>query len=152
MMSVLNQLNIETLYDIKALTAAHCVGIAGHDFVEGEKILLWNEFIGQRNMRFQKIRLRPGRGIAGIVYKTAKPWYVQNVSQCIEHHELRQYPILISESIESFIALPLIYNDRVEHVLLLGYRNPIDIQVGEVNDMIEQIEQISHCNIGGLIT
>ncbi|WP_334074445.1 GAF domain-containing protein [Paenibacillus sp. A14] len=105
-------------------------GKMGYDFVslafaESEAdgfVITWQFASGNLNNRYKRIVLQSGKGIAGIVFKTGKPMLVENVADELNPGDLFNYPILISERLSSLAAIPLYRFERVEGVLLAGYR------------------------------
>lgn len=87
-----------------------------------EYVLTWQYAIGNINNRLKRIVLQSGKGIAGQVFKSGKPMHVPNVMTEYPERDLFNYPIIVSEKIKSFCALPLYKKNKVQGVLLLGYR------------------------------
>ncbi len=84
--------------------------------------LRWTFVTGNQSERYRRIVLHSGRGIAGIVFKTGKPMLVENVEHTIPKEELFGYPIIVTEELKSFGAVPLLLDGRVKGVLLVGFR------------------------------
>lgn len=72
-----------------------------------EYALTWQYAIGNINNRLKRIVLQSGKGIAGQVFKSGKPMIVRNVFTEYPANDLFNYPIIVSEKIKSFCALPL---------------------------------------------
>lgn len=87
-----------------------------------EYVLTWQYAIGNINNRLKRIVLQSGKGIAGQVFKSGKPMLVRNVFAEFPERNLFNYPIIVSEKIKSFCALPLYKKNKVQGVLLLGFR------------------------------
>lgn len=102
----------------------------GYDFVSlafaesavNDFVLTWKYVSGNLNNRYKRIVLQSGKGIAGIVFKTGSPMLVSSVAKELNPQDLFNYPIVVSERLSSLAAIPLYLADRVEGVLLVGYR------------------------------
>ncbi len=113
--SKIDQIREQLGYDFVSLAFAQS---ANDGFV-----LTWQFASGNLNNRYKRIVLQSGRGIAGIVFKTGKPMLVSNVKEELSPQDLfNDYPIIISERLNSLGAIPLYQLDRVEGVLLAGFR------------------------------
>ena len=99
------------------------VSLALTQSVEDQFVLKWKYAAGNLNDRYKRITLYSGKGIAGIVFKTGKSLVIENIHKEIHGKDLFNYPIVMSESLQSIGAIPLWANHRVEGVLLVGYRN-----------------------------
>lgn len=86
-------------------------------------VLKWEYVLGNRSMRYKRIVLQKGKGIAGNVFKTGKPMLMSNVEMELSKDDLFNYPIVVAEGLTSFGATPLYRKGRVEAVLLAAFRN-----------------------------
>jgi len=84
--------------------------------------LKWEFAAGNQSNRYRRIVLQTGKGVAGHVFKTGKPFLVEDVEVMLERKNLFNYPIVVSEELKSFGAIPLYKYNRVKGVLLVGYR------------------------------
>ncbi|MOA45892.1 hypothetical protein D3C78_1683390 [compost metagenome] len=66
--------------------------------------------------------LHSGKGIAGRVFKTGKSILIPNVKTDLEANDLFNYPIIVSEQLQSVCAVPLWRDGRVAGVMLVGFR------------------------------
>lgn len=110
---------------IESIRAQYQFDFVGVAMVQSQELrfeLRWEFVTGNKSERYRRIVLQSGKGIAGIVFKTGKPMLIENVDQMISAHDLYNYPIVITESLKSFGAVPLIHNNRVRGVLLVGFR------------------------------
>ncbi|WP_062109711.1 GAF domain-containing protein [Bacillus niameyensis] len=98
------------------------VSLALTQSFEDSFVLKWKFAAGNLNHRYKRITLFSGKGIAGIVFKTGKPLLIQNINEEIYGKDLFNYPIIVSESLKSIGAIPLWKDQRVEGVLLVGFR------------------------------
>ncbi|WP_334077548.1 GAF domain-containing protein [Paenibacillus sanfengchensis] len=112
--TIIDQLRKKMGYDFVSLAFAQS---EANGFV-----ITWQFASGNLNNRYKRIVLQSGKGIAGIVYKTGKPMLVQNVAEELNPGDLFNYPIVISERLSSLAAIPLYRLERVEGILLAGYR------------------------------
>lgn len=138
------------LHQIQDVTHSDCVGIAMDTEEFGERVILWADMVGNINDRYKNIRLQPGRGIAGIVYKTARPWIVEDTDRVIPKHEHHRYPILLSEQIKSFFAVPVFDDNRVKAIVLVGYRAPFQVNKDLSCSYIKHMQEISNLELGGV--
>lgn len=99
-------------------------------------VLKWEHVLGNKSDRYKRIVLQSGKGIAGNVFKTGKPFLVENVESEIGQTHLFNYPILIAESLTSFGAIPLYKDNRVKGVLLVAFRD----DRGVTPDLFEQFK------------
>lgn len=84
--------------------------------------LRWCCAVGNRSERYRLLTLYSGKGVAGLVFKTGKSLLIENVANTLLAEGLHNYPIVGSEGLKSFGALPLFDDGRVVGVLLVGYR------------------------------
>ncbi|MHA7966628.1 GAF domain-containing protein [Paenibacillus sp. CAU 1782] len=113
---------------------------------EFDYVIKWKYASGNLNDRFKRIVLRSGRGIAGLVFKTGKPLLLSSVRDQMGPDSLFRYPIIKSENLASFGAVPLWNDARVAGVLLGGFRG--EEQVDEVK--LEALKQCVQDGIGDL--
>ncbi|MBE1555835.1 GAF domain-containing protein [Sporosarcina limicola] len=84
--------------------------------------LRWVFVTGNQSNRYRKIVLQTGKGVAGRVFKTGKPMLVEDAETILGKNDLFNYPIIVTERLKSFGAIPLYKYNRVKGVLLVGYR------------------------------
>lgn len=99
------------------------VALALVQSVQFHFVLKWEYVLGNRSMRYKRIILQKGKGIAGNVFKTGKPMLMTNVETELSKGDLFNYPIVVAEGLTSFGATPLYREGRVEAVLLAAFRN-----------------------------
>ncbi|WP_068785776.1 GAF domain-containing protein [Paenibacillus phocaensis] len=129
---MIDQLREQMGYDFVSLAFAES---AVNDFV-----LTWKYASGNLNNRYKRIVLQSGKGIAGIVFKTGSPMLVPRVVEGLPPQEMYNYPILISERLTSLAAIPLYLADRVEGVLLAGYRGEQRMSQDGVRRLYEKLQ------------
>lgn len=98
-------------------------GIALYEQHSTSAPIKWRYVSGNLNDRYKLIILRKGRGLAGMVMKTAKRMIIADVSQSLSPEERFNYPILSSEKLTAVVAIPLCFQQQIYGVLLLGQRN-----------------------------
>lgn len=108
-----------SLSELRRLTSADFVSMAWAE--TNEYIIRWKYASGNRNDRYKRIVLRLGKGIAGKVISSGRPMILDSFS-LKSGDDPREYPILLAESLKSTLAVPVIINDRVKGVLLIGCR------------------------------
>lgn len=131
------QLAIE---ELKEALKVDFIGLAIVDFSKYHHELKWRYVAGNLSLRYRRIVLTSGKGIAGLVFKTGKPMMVSDVDDHVEARDLYNYPILIFEKLKSFGAIPLFKEDHVQGILLVGYR--------ESKKMTAEIFEQVKCTVG----
>ena len=103
----------------------------GFDFVSlasvleaSQPLLTWVYATGNKNTRYRRIVLEPGKGIAGGVYKSGRAMILQNAQTELSEKERIKYPITLAEELMSILAFPLWREARVQGILLLAFRTP----------------------------
>lgn len=93
-------------------------------FVHGlnRPLLTWQYAAGNLSSRYRRIVLASGRGIAGMVFQAGRGMVIQSVRTEIPAMELAEFPIVITEKLESLYALPLWREDTVEGILMVAFR------------------------------
>lgn len=90
----------------------------------GRELLTWIHATGNRNARYRRIILEPGKGIAGEVYHGGNAMVIQDANEEISEPDRFKYPITIAEELRSILAFPLWKEDKVGGILLLAFRCP----------------------------
>ncbi|MCE3201140.1 GAF domain-containing protein [Paenibacillus sonchi] len=134
----LDQIRQALGYDFMSLALA--------DPAEYDYVIRWKYASGNSNSRYKRIVLQSGRGIAGIVFKTGKPFLLYSVQEQVKQDMLFSYPIVNSEKLKSIGAVPLWNDARVAGVLLGGFRG--DRQVNET--MLRELQNTARRGIGDL--
>lgn len=86
-------------------------------------VLKWEYVLGNQSERYKRIILQTGKGVAGNVFKTGKPLRMESVEKELSKTNLFNYPIILSEKLTSFGAIPLFKEGRVKGVLLVAFRD-----------------------------
>ena len=124
--------------ELKETLQADFIGLALVDLQKHHHQLKWRYVTGNISLRYRRITLHSGKGVAGAVFKTGKPVKFANVETSVKDQDLYNYPIVVFEKLKSFGAIPLYRDDHVQGVLLIGYR--------EVNrltdDKFEQFKRV----------
>lgn len=85
-------------------------------------VIKWRFAAGNQSERFRQIVLRKGIGIAGLVFRTGKPFYDNNLGKYNFSNKMYT-PIANAESLWSAVAIPIASSlGTVNAVLLAGYR------------------------------
>lgn len=84
--------------------------------------LKWEYATGNQSDRYKRIKLQSNKGIAGTVFKTGKPMFIQDTKVLIDANGLYNYPIVAAEALKCFGAIPLFKYNRVVGILLVGNR------------------------------
>lgn len=95
----------------------------------------WRYVAGNQNERFRQITLRRGFGIAGLVFRTGKPFFSNDLSRYSYSNEMYT-PIAIAESLQSAVAIPLSSTlGTVNGVLLVGFRRNHPVSLKTVDQL-----------------
>lgn len=108
---------------LKELFRFDYIGIALVQSPERRFELRWVYVTGNRSERYRRIKLQSGKGIAGLVFKTGKPIFVEDADEKWSASDLFNYPIVQVEGLKSLGAIPLYQDNRVKGVMLVGYRS-----------------------------
>ncbi|ARD48681.1 GAF domain-containing protein [Sporosarcina sp. P37] len=108
--------------ELKDTLHADFIGLALVDLKKHHYELKWRYVAGNISLRYRRIVLQSGKGVAGIVFKTGKPMVNENVENCVNAGDLYNYPIIVFEKLKSFGAIPLFQDDHVQGVIMIGYR------------------------------
>lgn len=94
----------------------------------------WYQAQGNLNQRYQKIILRAGIGIAGMVLRTGMP-VLANANPNGQKNLISTYPIMISEALTNAVAIPIIDPETTltGGVLLAGYRDGTLVENKDIN-------------------
>lgn len=115
-------------------SACDFVGIACNVAEEHlPKEIRWLYVTGNHSEAYQKIRLQIGRGIAGMVWKTARTQLDQGILG--QPEKLIEYPIARLEKLQVALATPVIDQGEVKAVLLTGYRENHVVDLAERADL-----------------
>lgn len=134
------------LDDIRAALGYDFMSLALAEPAEYDYVIRWKYASGNTNERYKRIVLQSGRGIAGIVFKTGKPFLVSSMQNDVRPDSLFTYPITKMENLNSIGAVPIWNDARVAGVLLGGYRG--ERQVTEA--MLGELVATAHRGIGDL--
>ena len=108
--------------ELKETLQADFIGLALVDLKKYHHELKWRYVAGNVSLRYRRIVLHSGKGVAGVVFKTGKPLKIENMEKLVDEQDLYNYPIVVFEKLKSFGALPLFQDDHVQGVILIGYR------------------------------
>lgn len=122
---------------LKELFGFDYIGIALVQSAERRFELRWTYVTGNRSEHYRRIKLQSGKGIAGLVFKTGKPMFVGNADEKWSAGDLFNYPIVTTEGLKSFGAIPLFKYNRVKGVMLVGFRSAGQL----TNEQFEQFRQ-----------
>lgn len=96
----------------------------------------WRFVRGNISQRYQRIILRNGIGIAGLVLRTGQPFYGNDLQDTPQ--SLMYTPISEVEKLNSAAAIPLLdpQTHAVIGVLLAGYRNGQNVSHETITDLL----------------
>ncbi|WP_052036187.1 GAF domain-containing protein [Tumebacillus flagellatus] len=128
----------EALDGIRAEVVADFLALA---LPEGGGQIRWAYASGNRNDRFKRIVLRPGKGIAGRVFSLGRPVSVEGITPRAGD-DPREYPILLAEGLCCAVAVPVLCGSRVRGVLLMASRTPRTFSSSDVDAAIGLAERL----------
>lgn len=98
-------------------------------------LIKWRFVAGNQNERFRQITLHRGFGIAGLVFRTGKPFFSNDLAKYSYSNEMYT-PIAVAESLWSAVAIPLSSKvGTIGGVLLAGFRSPTIVDSGTVDQL-----------------
>lgn len=117
------------------------LGIACNNAEPGQATEIhWRYVSGNLNQHYQKIRLKIGKGVAGIVWKTARE---QRETDMMNKPELlMEYPIVRLERLQQAVGIPLLNENKVIGVLLLGYRSASPINETSIKKVYRVLDEL----------
>ncbi|MBN9654513.1 hypothetical protein GLW00_01125 [Halobacillus litoralis] len=104
---------------VSADTDASLVAIA--EFHSPSKGIRWTYADRPVNERYKRMSVMYGKGVAGRVLQTGTVFRCENVEDL--PLPLREYPIVLSERIRAFVAIPVITPSLFGAVLFIAYRS-----------------------------
>lgn len=131
----------QCLEDLRVKTGADFSAFACEE--PGEGVIRWKYAVGNRNERFRRIVLRPGKGIAGKVLLSGRLMLLENYEPK-QHDDPREYPILYAEELKSALGVPVIIEDKVKGVVLIGYRRACLIEEKVVSLAKQVAKQVAN--------
>lgn len=138
----LEQKITDLLIEIRLQLEVDFVGLAmSAENADGEIVIKWKYVSNNRNNRYQKIVLQVGKGIAGIVWKTARPYVVEDAKKDIQ--ETKDFPLTITEQLVSMAAIPLLNGHEVQAVLLGGFRKKKKLNQEFIDQLISLCAEIN---------
>jgi len=133
---------IDLLIEIRLQLEVDFVGLAmAAENEDGDVVIKWKYVSNNRNNRYQKIVLQVGKGIAGIVWKTARPYVIEDAKKDIQ--ETKDFPLTITEQLVSMAAIPLLHGQEVQAVLLGGFRKKKKLNQTFINELISICTEIN---------
>jgi len=129
------------LEDLRLRTGADFSAFACEEPEEG--VIRWKYAVGNRNERFRRIVLRTGKGIAGKVLLSGRLMILENYEPK-QHEDPREYPILYAEELKSALGVPVVIQDRVKGVVLIGYRSAYVIEERVIHLATQVAEQVAN--------
>lgn len=134
------------LDQIRAALGYDFISLALAEPAEYDYVIRWKYASGNTSDRYKRIVLQSGRGIAGIVFKTGKPFLLPSVLKDVEPGTLFNYPITKMENLNSIVAVPVWNDARVAGVLLGGFRGERQVTA----EMLRDLEATANKGIGDL--
>ena len=128
---------IDLLIEIRLQLEVDFVGLAmAAENEDGDVVIKWKYVSNNRNNRYQV-----GKGIACIVWKTARPYVIEDAKKDIQ--ETKDFPLTITEQLVSMAAIPLLHGHEVQAVLLGGFRKRKTINQPFIDELISICTEIN---------
>lgn len=138
----MNQSVKDALHALQDKYNFEIVALTGTINNRGNSTFKWKYVLGSDSLRWERMELRKGTGLPGIVLKTGKSLVVQDVSKIYNPEELFRFPILYFENIQGFVAIPIWNNDEVVvGLVVLGDREPRHISEAEYEAIKADVER-----------
>ncbi|MDT2757730.1 GAF domain-containing protein [Enterococcus asini] len=134
----------------KKLWSCDFIGVAVNTAPFDEvKEIRWRYTQGPADLAHEKIKLRVGRGIAGLVWQTARPQSEKNLQA--QPEKLAAYPISRTEKLDSVLAVPVLtpiarasVGPEVIGVLMIGYQKARDFSPEEVAQLTKAAAEVAN--------
>ncbi|WP_181438565.1 GAF domain-containing protein [Paenibacillus sambharensis] len=110
---------------------------------EGRRIR-WIAASGNRNERFRRMALKPGKGITGEVLRAGRMVVIAQAAGDTESTAC-DHPIMLAEQLQSAVAIPVLIDHKAYGVLLLGNRSsPLDADalLSAAGSVTEQLSRL----------
>ncbi|MEC1720513.1 GAF domain-containing protein [Schinkia azotoformans] len=101
----------------------------------------WRLAVGSLNQRYTSIVVRSGKGIAGRTLKTKREFIITRFPEELQDEAI-EFPILIIEELKSAVAVPLLLQNQMIGVLLIGQRSYREFGPNEVSRIKEVAEEM----------
>nr|WP_275695486.1 GAF domain-containing protein [Fredinandcohnia sp. SECRCQ15] len=102
----------------------------------------WKYATGNSNERFRHMVGKPGKGIAGSVFRFGREIVLDQ--DTVGYDKIRLgYPIMLAENLLAAIAVPLFANGKIRGVLVTGSRSIRKYTVEEINQVKETAGYLS---------
>jgi nitrogen regulatory protein A len=141
-----NQEIQEELDSLCKITTSDFSGLAWID--QHDSRIRWLYVSGNRNERYKRLALKPGRGLAGLVLKLGRPIIIDGGITDLELSRVQyDYPIMLVEHLHAAIAVPLKIQDETRGVLLIGNRSDRYYEENDlhlISNLIERFELLLH--------
>ncbi|WP_238654838.1 GAF domain-containing protein [Paenibacillus piscarius] len=133
---MISKVDYQTRLDqIRAALGYDFMSLAFAEPAEYDYAIRWKYASGNISDRYKRIVLQSGRGIAGIVFKTGKPFLIPSVELVVQPDTLFNYPITRMENLNSIGAVPVWNDARVAGVLLGGFRDERQVTAAMLSDL-----------------
>lgn len=104
---------------------------------------------GNRNDRYKRIVLRPGKGVAGKVIRMGRPLLMQ-FTEPKSMDDPREYPILLAEGLKSLVGVPMeAEGGRVPGMMLVGCRSFREFHQHDVQAISKKANELKKWILSG---
>jgi nitrogen regulatory protein A len=131
-----HQRTAERLACVRRITESDVVALAYVQRQSGSTH--WFLASGNKSDRYKRIVLRAGKGLAGKVISSGRPYCIDSYSPK-RGTDPAEYPIMLAESLAAALVVPIVGENCILGVLLIGQRTPRTFSP----DLIAQVEQVA---------
>ncbi|MGO4888053.1 GAF domain-containing protein [Anaerobacillus sp. MEB173] len=128
-----------TLTSLRNQTSSDFSALASFDKVKRE--IRWIFVSGNKNERYKKMMLKPGVGIAGKVIRFGHTIVIDKNVPDLDNQRLNS-PIMLAEELCSVVAVPVMVNNKISAVLLVGHRSDREYTENDIDILMETSEYI----------
>lgn len=130
---------VNWLQEKRSLWRCDFIGIAVNCApANAPQTIRWRYVSGNKSEAYQKIRLKVGRGIAGMVWKTGRPQADEAIFS--QPDKLLEYPIARVEALDSMLAVPVTIKNEVIGILAIGFRHTHAFTPTEIKAVVTAAE------------
>lgn len=102
----------------------------------------WKYISGNRNKKYKMMKTKPGSDLSGLVVRSGDLIMVDESTSDLTQKR-KEFPIMLAEDLYSAMATPIIIEEKIMAVLLIGSRMKRTYTKNEVKLVIEKSKIIS---------
>lgn len=108
----------------------------------GKRQIHWKYISGNTNNRYKKMVAKPGVDVSGMVVRAGHLIVIDDTSTNIEKERL-EFPIMLAEDLYSAIGVPVIVDDNIRAVLLIGNRTRETFPEKQIQYLSDNAQKLS---------